>query len=122
MSKTFREVIRDIKPNESYICDIRGVNTIRIDCNEVGTIKINSMFQCCEIAPCYEFEKIKSRVPFDIAIEEYYKGKEIESAYSSNKYKVIDYIHCVKISSNSEWEATVNMQINEIKNDWYIND
>lgn len=122
MSKTFREVIRDIKPYESYRCDVRGANTIQIDCNKEGIIKINSMFQCLEIAPCYEFKKIKSKVPFDIAIEEYYKGKEIESVYSGNKYKSIDDIHHVKTSPNSEWKATTNMQINEIRNSWFIND
>ena len=121
MSKTFREVIRDIKPNESYECDIKGVNTIRIDCNEVGTIKITSPFQC-KIAPCYEFEKIKSRVPFDIAIEEYYKGKEIESAYSGNKYKIISKTNSKKKCFSQKWLPNDSIDINEIRDDWYISD
>ena len=122
MSKTFREVIRDIKPYESYRCDLRGAHTIRIDCNKTGAIKINSMFQCCEIAPCYEFEKIKSRVPFDIAIEEYYKGKEIESAYSGDKYKIINKTNSKKKCFNQKWLPNDSIDINEIRDDWYIND
>lgn len=122
MSKTFREVIRDIKPNEVYRHVIRGMGRIDIKCTEDNSIVISTPCEDTKIKPSYEFEKIKSRVPFDVAIEEYYKGKEIESAYSGNKYKIIDYVHYVKISFNSEWEATTNMQINEIRDDWYIND
>lgn len=121
MSKTFREVIRDIKPNESYECDIKGVNTIQIDCNEVGTIKITSPFQC-NIASCYEFEKVRNKVPFDVAFKEYNKGKEIESCYSGYKFKVINGIHSIKTHPDFEWKGNKEMLISEIEKDWYIND
>lgn len=121
MSKTFREVIRDIKPYESYRCDIRGVNTIRIDCNKVGVIKINSPFQC-EIAPCYEFEKIKSKVPFEIAFKEYLEGKEIESCYSGDKYKIISKTNSKEKCFSQKWQPNSNIDIDEIRNDWYVND
>ena len=121
MSKTFREVIRDIKPNESYECDIKGVNIIRIDCNKVGTIKITSPFQC-EIASCYEFEKVRNEVSFDVAFKEILNGKEIESCYSGYKYKLIDGIYYVRLCADSKWERTVCIQINEIKGTWFIND
>lgn len=121
MSKTFREVIRDIKPYESYECDIRGVNTIRIDCNKVGVIKINSPFQC-EIAPCYEFEKIKSKVPFEIAFKEYLNGKEIESCCDNVKYKYVNGACIMKTPLSQQWEQKESIFICEIADDWYIND
>ena len=115
MSKTFREVIRDIKPNESYECDIKGVNIIRIDCNKVGTIKINSVFQC-EIASCYEFEKVRNEVPFDVAFKEYLNGKEIESCCDNVKYKLINGSCMMKNPYTQDWIFKDSINICEINN------
>lgn len=122
MSKTFREVIRDIKHNETYVCHVKGVGNIEINYNKDNSIIISTPYGDTKIKSFYEFEKVRNEVPFDVAFKEILNGKEIESCYSGYKYKLIDGIYYVRLCADSKWERTVNIQINEIKNDWFIND
>lgn len=122
MSKTFREVIRDIKLNETYVCHVKGIGNIEINCNEDNSIIISTPYGDTKIKSSYEFEKVRNEVPFDVAFKEILNGKEIESCYSGDKYKIISKTNSKKKCFSQKWLPNDSIDINEIKGNWFIND
>ena len=122
MSKIFREVIRDIKPNKSYVLHVKGVGNIEINCNKDNSIIISTPYGSTKIKSSYEFEKVRNKVSFDVAFKEFLNGKEIESCYSGYKYKIISKTNSKKKCFSQKWLPNDSIDINEIRDDWFIND
>ena len=108
MEKTFREVIADIKPGEVWksennSCDIRITRTktgisIR-DFNDNAIVWFDDNFR---------FKLKRKEYTFEEAFKAYEEGKEIESCFSGQKFRVCS------------WEDIFNTK--EIKDKWYINE
>lgn len=122
MSKTFKEVIRDIKLYQTYVCHVKGVGNIEINCNEDNSIIISTPYGDTKIKSSYEFEKVRNKVPFDVAFKEYLNGKEIESCCDNVKYKLINGSCMMKNPYTQDWIFKDSINICEINNNWYIND
>lgn len=107
MSKTFKEVISDIKEGEFW------ENNFKKIWYEGGRIKVLS-FKKCDVDNMVIFDDTveytlqRKKVSFTEAFKAYEEGKEIESCVSCRKINLLDDIY--------------SFNTNEIKGEWYINE
>lgn len=125
MEKTFREVLRDIKPGEVW-----ESSAIRVYFND-DNLKINWLETICEKASFVlvgmeDLFTVKRKVfDFATAMEAYKQGKEIESNYSYYRYKIMDGRDCCY--KYGEWVdygeyMSPKIEMNEIRGEWFINE
>lgn len=118
--KTFREVIADIKEGEVWESKTgKKVHLKRdklfIDFNHEVTISGT-------VLPLNEVLTLqKKQYTFDEAFKAYEEGKEIESCYTGTKYKFEKLIYFYKRKNVEDWQLHGEMQLNEIRSKWYIN-
>lgn len=105
MEKTFREVIADIKEGEVWespfaiiSCDNFGIEI------KFKDRKYSKYCFCDDV----KFKLQRKEYTFEEAFKAYEEGKEIESCFSSQKFRIY------------AWEDVFNAK--EIKEKWYIND
>ena len=118
--KTFREVIADIKKGEVWESKTgKKVHLKRdklfIDFNHEVTIS-GIVFPLNEVLTLQ-----KKQYTFDEAFKAYEEGKEIESCYTGTKYKFEKLIYFYKRKNVEDWQIHGEMQLNEIRSKWYIN-
>lgn len=118
--KTFREVIADIKEGEVWESKTgKKVHLKRdklfIDFNHEVTIS-GTVFPLNEVLTLQ-----KKQYTFDEAFKAYEEGKEIESCYTGTKYKFEKLIYFYKRKNVEDWQIHGEMQLNEIRSKWYIN-
>lgn len=120
MKKTFKQLINDIEEGELWENeevkvflkhDILKIETIRDDFVLVGLDDL--------------FTAKRKAVNFNIAIEAYNRGKEIESNVSNYRYKLINgkdscYMHGELFIY--EGYSSPALEMNEIKGGWFINE
>ena len=116
MEKTFREVIADIKEGEVWECispihwnvkEIRYINDEDTKGIEIEFKEETEMY-CFREDKEILFRLKRKEYSFDEAFKAYEEGKEIESSFSGQKFKICS------------WEDFFNTK--EIKSKWYIND
>lgn len=116
MKKTFREVIADIKEGEVWECispihwnvkEIRYINDEDTKGIEIEFKEETEMY-CFREDKEILFRLKRKEYSFDEAFKAYEEGKEIESSFSGQKFKICS------------WEDFFNTK--EIKSKWYIND
>lgn len=125
MSKTFKEVIADIKVGEVWVGD-KNWNIEYIKSGEDGIeIKFREEVDHYIFCEAVDFTLQRKKVSFTEAFAAYEEGKEIESCY--NKYK----FRCLENGLNEfnydnewlgVWEVDQIFSINQVKGEWFIND
>lgn len=101
---TFKEVIANIKENEVWESAYSIVSKLkdRIDIWVVGNCK------SVGIGDTVKFKLKRKEYTFEEAFKAYEEGKEVESCFSGQKFRIYS------------WEDIFNAK--EIKEKWYIND
>lgn len=122
--KTFREVIADIKEREVWICEKFNRKIIKGDDGVIEIRKLNDETFNNTSALIFNDEKYKlqrKEYTFEEAFKAYEEGKEIESCYTGTKYKFEKLIYFYKRKNIEDWQLHGEMQLNEIRSKWYIN-
>ena len=119
--KTFREVIATIKlgevwESEEKIIRLMNTNDIVITFKDRDR-RINSM----GFASGTLYHLQRKEYTFEEAFKAYEEGKEIESCYTGTKYKFEKLIYFYKRKNVEDWQLHGEMQLNEIRRKWYIN-
>ena len=120
-SKSFKEVIRDIKEGEVWENPFAPISFIRLradgvlDFNENEGINLN-----------VKYSLQRKQYTFEEAFKAYEEGKEIED-YKGVKYKKIDGIDHYKFKCEKSFNAKADaddywFSFDEIRGKWYIND
>lgn len=118
VSKTFKEVIRDIKEGEvweSYAKTIKLYKNGAIEIIEKGGRRQS----CFSFNDSNKFNLRRLKVSFTEALESFKKGKEIESVYGKNKYRQSE----MNMFVNEEYFESCRpcISMNELTEEWYIN-
>ena len=125
MEKTFREVIKDIKPGEVWENSYKEIKCIG------DTITIRSTYNTnCDTLNFSEesLYTLKRKVyTFEEAFKAYEEGKEIESIRNKVKLKKKDDVLLFyKFEFMEKWAITsediATFSIDVIRDKWYIND
>ena len=123
MEKTFREVIKDIKPGEIW----EAYPVVRIT-NNSGKIFIDTLRERIQFSEIdKEFKLKREEYTFEEAFKAYEEGKEIESIRTKVKFKKKDDAQFFyKFEHMEKWEImdedTETFSIDVIRDKWYIND
>lgn len=125
MVKTFREVLQNIKPGETWDC----IN----DCNikSISYIDKSIRIEYCSSIICYvlddaQFKLRKDEVEFEDAIKELKKGKIIESCETEYLYKIKKRgndkgtILSGKQNSSTWLDLNCNFETKEVFGKWCI--
>lgn len=67
------------------------------------------------------FKLQRKECTFQEAFKAYEEGKEIESCFTGTKYKFEKLIYFYKRKNIEDWQPNGEMQLNEIRSKWYIN-
>lgn len=124
IEKSFREVIEDIKEREVWICEKFNRKIIKGDDGVIEIRKLNNETFNNTSALIFNAEKYKlqrKEYTFEEAFKAYEEGKEIESCYTGTKYKFEKLIYFYKRKNVEDWQLHGEMQLNEIRSKWYIN-
>ena len=105
--KSFIEVISDIKEGEAWVQTEEGYVTERIYCID-GEIYLTLKQSRSSFGTSGKYKLERKEYTFEEAFKAYEEGKEIESCFSGQKFKIYS------------WEDIFNTK--EIKEKWYIND
>lgn len=123
MEKTFREVIKDIKPGENWENSHKKIECIG------DTIIIKSNYYTNELKFSEEnlYTLERKEYTFEEAFKAYEEGKEIESIRDKAKFKKKDDAQFFyKFEHMKKWEIMdediATFSINAIRDKWYIND
>ncbi len=126
MVKTFREVLQNIKPGETWDC----IN----DCNikSISYIDKSIRIEYCSSIICYvlddaQFKLRKEEVEFEDAIKALKEGKIIESCKTFRLYKIDECVNgkiiLVKLLNSYVWvDSNIVFKPEEIFNKWHIYD
>lgn len=111
MERDFLEVMRDIKPGETWECtdnqcDIKSISVLKLGCLVID--KHNTSDRLA-IPAHIKFKLLRDRYSFTEAFESYEQGKEIESVEFGFKHS----------KTNSK---ELSFQPYEIRGEWYINE
>ena len=123
MEKTFREVIKDIKPGEIWENENR-----KITINDLGEIFIEDKITGLRsFNPKVKYKLQRREYTFEEAFKAYEEGKEIESIRTKVKFKKKDDAQLFyKFEHMKKWaimdEDTETFSIDAIRDKWYIND
>ena len=123
MEKTFREVIKDIKPGEIWENENR-----KITINDLGEIFIEDKITGLRsFNPKVKYKLQRRECTFEEAFKAYEEGKEIESIRTKVKFKKKDDEQLFyKFEHRKKWaimdEDTETFSIDAIRDKWYIND
>lgn len=123
MEKTFREVIKDIKPGEIWENENR-----KITINDLGEIFIEDKITGLRsFNPKVKYKLQRREYTFEEAFKAYEEGKEIESIRTKDKFKKKDDAQLFyKFEYMEKWlimsEDTATFSIDVIRDKWYIND
>lgn len=124
MVKTFREVLQNIKPGETWDC----IN----DCNikSISYIDKSIRIEYCSSIICYvldgaQFKLRKEEVEFEDAIKALKEGKTIESCETERMYKTRERgdekIIFVNTQTSSTWlDLDIIFKQKEVFGKWYI--
>ena len=123
MEKTFREVIKDIKPGEIW----EAYPVVRIT-NNSGKIFIDTLRERIQFSEIdKEFKLKREEYTFEEAFKAYEEGKEIETIRTKVNFKKKDDAQLFyKFEHMKKWEIigedTETFSIDAIRDKWYIND
>lgn len=102
MKKTFREVIADIKKGEVWEC--LGIKITK-DSDSIQMLGFDKNTIFMDSSKIFNLQR--KEYTFEEAFKAYEEGKEIESCFSGQKFRIYS------------WEDVFNAK--EIKEKWYIN-
>lgn len=122
MTKTYREVIKDIKKGERWIGEYFA---IYMKMNGTLCIYFHKTSKNCGgivIEESDMFTLQRQEYDFIEAWKAYKEGKEIKSLESGDKLKLIDGKDMFFWTYENEWEEIKSIQYDEINGKWYIND
>lgn len=129
MIKTFEEIIMNIKGHQIWkplVSDSRVKEIESIEFNNLDGILINldDKYDSVFIPSDMKFELQQEEVPFEVAIQAFKEGKEIESVVNNMKYKIESTGERVMYYNNEDGYATLapNFSLKAILGKWYIND
>ena len=125
MIKTYRKVLRDIRPGDTWEsignCNIKSISYID---NEIR-IEFDSRAIYHALNDNAQFRLKKEKVEFEDAIKALKEGKTIESCETSSLYKIKRYSNIDTILSgkqdNSTWlDLACNFKTKEVFGKWCI--
>lgn len=127
MKKTFLEIVNTIKEGEVWVNRNQRVSKVYI--NKSG----NLHFEGCDInfsqnySTCVsldsEYELERNEYSFEEAFKAYEEGKEIESIGNKYRYRKIEGKDMIYNTFYKKmFEHTEGIDIDEIRDKWYIND
>ncbi|MGL5329467.1 MAG: hypothetical protein ACRDD7_09365 [Peptostreptococcaceae bacterium] len=124
--KTFQEVVRDIKENEIWEVVVKDYTIESITLLD-GHIILNSDEGSKEdtflnINPDVRFKLQRKKVSFTEAFAAYEEGKEIESDYNGDKFKLINGLNYHDWGYKGYNEDDLGFGVDEIRGKWYINE
>ena len=122
MEKTFREVIKDIKPGENWENGFKKIECI----GDTITIKSNYKTDVLKFSEENLYILKRKEYTFEEAFKAYEEGKEIESIINKVKLKKKgDAQLFYKFEHMKKWtivdEDTAIFSIDTIRGKWYIN-
>lgn len=126
MSKTFQEVMKDIKPGEIWECtdkDVYAIKSVEMCGEKIIITQDHRVDTRLVIHEDARFER--KEITFSEAFELYQKGKEIQSLISGNRYVILNGFEFIGYPSNSEWCQSFRynqFSSNEIQGGWSINE
>lgn len=113
---TFKEVIANIKEGEVWVSNTAPISFIRLRANGVLDFNQNEGINLkCK----YILERKK--YSFTEAFKAYEEGKEIESIHSGYRYKKVNGVD-LYTRGGKEWYEEDAFEMDEIREDWYINE
>ena len=122
---TFTEVIENIKEGEVWRNRISQKNLREISKKE-GIIDFTFVDTDRSVLSVREEDTFillqRKEYTFQEAFKSYEEGKEIESKFSTERYRLVDGIDEIYAPEDDEW--TINdygLDLKEIRNKWYIN-
>lgn len=130
MVKTFREVLRIIKPGETWECT-EICNIKEIKCCKNGMIETTYTTFSQSGMFCVDGERLfklkKDEVEFEDAIKALKEGKIIESCKTFRLYKIDECVNgkiiLVKLLNSYVWvDSNIVFKPEEIFNKWHIYD
>lgn len=113
---TFKEVIANIKEGEVWVSNTAPIRFIRLRAN--GALDFNEN-EGINLECKYILERKK--YSFTEAFKAYEEGKEIESIHSGYRYKKVNGID-LYTRGGKEWYEEDDFEIDEIREEWYINE
>lgn len=113
---TFKEVIANIKEGEVWVNNTAPIRFIRLRAN--GALDFNEN-EGINLECKYILERKK--YSFTEAFKAYEEGKEIESIHSGYRYKKVNGVD-LYTRGGKEWYEEDDFEIDEIREEWYINE
>lgn len=113
---TFKEVIANIKEGEVWVSNTAPIRFIRLRAN--GALDFNEN-EGINLECKYILERKK--YSFTEAFKAYEEGKEIESIHSGYRYKKVNGVD-LYTRGGKEWYEEDDFEIDEIREEWYINE
>lgn len=128
--KTFREVIASIKEGEVWesvqfcfqlkeISCTSGQINFKLEGIFIDGDNNNNIFTGPGAGQTFKLQR--KECTFQEAFKAYEEGKEIESCFTGTKYKFEKLIYFYKRKNIEDWQPNGEMQLNEIRSKWYIN-
>ena len=129
MIKTFEEIIFDIKGHQIWKptasdSRVKEIQSVEFDSLDGILIKLDDNYDSVFIPSDMKFKLQQEEVPFEVAIQAFKEGKEIESVVNNMKYKIESTGERVMYYNNEDGYATLapNFSLKAIFGKWYIND